>query len=410
MMKRFMHNSPSSLMLSLCLSVAVALPAGLVRAQDLAAAAATAARERGAGQTPLLMEQGQIPAAELQRWPVQLAPRQCVVVSAASRDARDLELSLKTPEGLSLTDSEVGPLARLRYCAGLEAEKALVRLRSDTAVAYALGVWPARVPGEPTKPAPTAAAPAPKSLGQQLAALATARANSFEAMTPPREEDLGAGDPRERDVPLEAGRCYRFLAVADLPLTAVNLTLADAQGTPLLSARGGELTSVLGEDTPFCPEDAARYKLVVAAEGGSGRVLWQVFGESQVQTQGKWPIGGGGESLIAKRIRSIHERLGEKKQPAVAYQEGRLATAQSVEVGFDVQPGFCYVAVAAGMPSIRSLDLEIVDQRGNLVAQARDQGSQARARACSDIKARWTARVGVFKGYGEYGTQVFGGP
>ena len=90
--------------------------------------------------------------------------------------------------------------------------------------------------------------------------------------------------------------------------------------------------------------------------------------------------------------------------------EGKLATAQSAEASFEVQPGACYVAVVTGAPSVRSFDLELVDQRGNLVAQARDQGNRAHARVCADLKARWTARARAFKGYGDYGLQVFGGP
>lgn len=409
MLKRFMQKPTTSLLISMCLGALVSGAPGLAQADDLLTVAESAAKERGATGQPLVSQQGKLEAKVLQRWPVQLEPRQCVVVAGAASDGTDLELSVKTPEGLSLADSETGPTARLRYCAGLKAEKAQMGLRSDAAGTFAIGAWAVRTGGEPTvTPTPTPAK-VPKTLGQQLSTLAGEHAKGFEPMTPPREEDLGVGDSRERDLPLDAGRCYRVAAVADAPLTGVDLTLRDSQGKQVLAEKGGENTSILGEDAPFCPKIAARYKLMVSVEGGSGRVLWQVYGETQAETQSKWPVGGEGDSLVAKRIRTTHERLGEKKQPAVAYQEGRLETAQSVDVGFDVQPGFCYVAVAAGTPSIRSLDLEIVDQRGNLVAQSLDQGSLARARVCSDLKARWTTRVRVFKGYGEYGIQVFGG-
>jgi hypothetical protein len=66
--------------------------------------------------------------------------------------------------------------------------------------------------------------------------------------------------------------------------------------------------------------------------------------------------------------------------------------------------------MAAGTPSLRSLDLEIVDQRDNVIAEARDQGSFAMTRACASIPGQWRVRVRAFKGYGEYGLQVFGSP
>ncbi len=407
-----MANKTSSLVFTIAFCGCLFSGAAQAEAPDLASLAQTAAKTRGGGGTPIAIQEGKLAASEIQRLLLKLEPRQCVVAAAAGVDVTDLELSVKTPEGLSLGDGEPGAVARLRYCAGTQAEKAQIRVRSDKPTAYSLGVWAVQVGAVESAPAavPSPVAKAPATLPQQLALVAKDHANGMEAMTAPREEDLGSGDARERDVPLQAGRCYRFLAVAEAKLVAVDLTLKDAKGAELLTEHGGDTTSVLGEERSFCPANPARFRLAIAVQEGTGHVLWQVFGAPDPRAVSRWKVGGEGDSLVAKRMRASHERMGEAKPAVMPYQEGKLATAQGAQAMFDVQPGLCYVAVAAGTPSVRSLDLEIVDQRGNIVAQALDQGSLARARVCSGLKSRWTARLRVFKGYGEYALQVFGGP
>ncbi len=255
-----------------------------------------------------------------------------------------------------------------------------------------------------------AAKPAPAkvvaSLPQLLRLAAKDWAKGLEAMTPPREEELAAGDVRERDLPLDAEHCYRFLAVVEPRVTAVDLAMFDSAGKQVLAGHGTNGQIVLGADAPFCPTKPARFKLTISSDG-AGRVLWQAFGSPHGAA---FPIGGDGDGMAAKRIRYSQKAVGESKPAVIAYQEGKLTTAQRVEASFEVQPGACYVAVVTGAPSLRSLDLEIVDQRGNLVAHALDQGNLAHARVCADLKARWIVRARAFKGYGDYGLQVFGGP
>jgi len=407
MLNRVMAKQSPSFVLPLTVC-AVLLPAMLARAEDLQVRASATARERGAAGEPLSSVSGKLAAREVSRSLVKLKPAQCVVAVAIGADALDLDLSLKTAGGV-LSDSSTGPVASVRYCAAENAEKAQVQLRSEVAGDYALGVWTVgSAASEPpaTKDAPKAAKVV-VPLSQLLSDAVKDSAKGLAPMTPPREEDLATGDARERDLPLDAEHCYRFLAVAEAQLTAVDLALSDAAGKQVLAGHGTNGKVVLGADAPFCPTKAARFKLKVSVAGGAGRALWQVFGSPH--TAG-FPVGGEGDGMAAKRIRASYKSVGENKPAVIAYQDGKLTTAENVEATFEVQPGACYVAVVTGAPSVRSFDLELVDQRGNLVAQALDQGNVAHARVCADLKARWTARARAFRGYGEYGLQVFGGP
>ncbi len=413
MLNRTMANKTSTLVVVLAFSGLLSAFDSPAHAQELATVALDAAKARGGGGDALAEQEGKLEATHVARLGLKIASGQCVVAAAASHAATDLELSVRTPGGLSLSDGEPGPVAHLRYCAGKGAENAQVRVRSDKATSYTLGVWAVHSGTEGRQPsstrAPASAATPAVTLAQRLALAANIHAKGLAAMTVPHEEDLGSGDERARDLPLDGGRCYRVVAVAEPGLMGVDLALQDSSGASLL-AGGGKPVIVMGNDAAFCPADAASFKLVVSTSAGAGRVVWQVFGAPHPKSQGRWQPGGEGDSWVAKRLRASHQQLGEGKPAAMPFEAGKLTTAQAAQASFEVQPGSCYIAIAAGAPSLRSIDLAIIDQRGNVVAQALDQGSVARARVCADLRSRWTARVRVFKGYGDYALQVFGGP
>ena len=62
-----------------------------------------------------------------------------------------------------------------------------------------------------------------------------------------------------------------------------------------------------------------------------------------------------------------------------------------------------------GVPSVRALEVELYDQRGNLVARSSEAKNVSQVRACAEVRGAWRARVRVFKGYGAVGLQVFTG-
>jgi hypothetical protein len=175
----------------------------------------------------------------------------------------------------------------------------------------------------------------------------------------------------------------------------------------LLESPGSALGTALPSEGRFCPKHTQSYLLTIDVVSEPGAALWQLFGAPNEDLQSLFAIGGAGDSYVGKRVRKVTERDKAVDAAVMAFAHETLQTAEDMQQPFEAQGGVCYLALAAGEPSVRSLDLEIVDQRGNVVAQALDQGDMGQARACARVSGRYVVRARVFKGYGDVGLQVF---
>jgi len=399
------------------LVVSVCALTGLAHAapDPLAGRVEQLAQERGASSQQLAEKHGKIAKNGAASLSLKLAPKQCVVAAASGEDALpDLSLSLEIKDGPALSDETNGPSASLRYCAGGAEEKLNVRVRSEQATRFSLGVWSVAT-GQPAAPAASSPdAPAEQaatpvlSLGKRLQKLVASSAPGFDAMTPPREEDVSAQEARKREVVLATDQCYRLLAVSESPSTEIELTLADAKGAVQSSGRAKSDLRVPATAS-FCPTTGGAHTVTVRALAGTSRVSWQLLGETNPELGARFPVGGTGNELVATRMRDIHRNQGAKA-PVMAFESGQLGTAEVHTSSFDVVGGRCYLAVAEGVPSLRELSLELADHRGHTVARSQEQSSINMLRFCADLSGRWTVRAKAFKGYGAFGVQVFLAP
>jgi hypothetical protein len=374
--------------------------------------ARAAAVERGAAGPAVFTHAGKLRRGAADEADVELAPGLCVVASLAmSRGEAGLEL---VGDALALSDADYGELAHLRYCAGSDPERLKVRVTGDGRAHFALGVFAVEAPAPPpvveVTPAPS---PPPRpALDAQLATLAARALPGYAAMTAPREEDLDLGDPREREVVLEAGHCYRALAVGEPAVGAIVLTLG--------GSRAGRVAAELPAlAPPLADTPVARSDLVCAEQTGShpldvdivgsGVVMWQLYGATDPESTWRWEAGGDGVGVTAHLVRREHDQHAPGQAGVTPLMKRELRTAERIDASFEVAAGQCYVAVGAGVPSLRSLELELYDQRGSPIEHVATQGGPAVARACAVVNGRWRVRLRAFKGYGEAGLQVFSG-
>ena len=370
---------------------------------------------RGASPERLAEKHGKLAKNGFDSLSLKLAAKQCVVVAASVDDAvPDVALSLEVKGGPTLSDEASGSGAALRYCAGAVEEKATARVRSEKATRFSLGVW--GVTQAAAAAAPAAAAPAPGapseanppepvSLAKRLQAWSAKRAVGLAAMTPVREEDVSSQEARKREVVLAGDQCYRVVAVGDPPATEIEVSISDAKGAPVASVKG-KLEVALPEAKTLCPKASGTYSVAVRPIGGASRVAWQLMGGANPELEARFPVGGKGNQLVATRMRDVH-RNQAAKAPVMAFETGELGTAEVHTSTFDVVGGQCYLAVAAGVPSLRALDLEVVDQRGHTVAKSQEQNSISLLKVCAELSGRWTLHAKAFKGYGSFGVQVF---
>jgi hypothetical protein len=373
--------------------LAAALLTSSVQADDaLSDIVQRAATEQGAGDKGLLAVEGTL-KAKAQRKRVTVPADTCVVVTLAVAEG-EAALEVRPPETDPLLDRETGSVARVRYCTGPAEEK--VKLLAEGRGAFALGVFPTRrAEAVPVAKAVDKAVPVLETtLPQRFARFVARDARGLVAMAPTREEDLGAGDPRQREVVLEAGRCYRVLAVAEREAGMARIGF-DAMPT----AEGPELSTAV-----MCAGKTAPRRLDIAVTG-SGRLIWQLFAE---QTRADaYAVGGEGDDFVARSLRSEHARA-DDQGPESTLVRGVMETAGQLETPFEGAPGRCYAALAVGAPSVRALEIEISDARGNVVARSSD-GNVSRAKACVEQAGSFKARVRVSKGSGAVGLQVFAG-
>jgi hypothetical protein len=384
-----------------------AAPASPVRADGaLVGKVEAAAKERGGEGEPLAKRSGKLRKDHPLRTSLSL-PKGTCLVAALGVSAGEASLGLRTLVA-DLVDADVGDLARIRYCAADADEK--VELSAESTERSAFAIVALRVgQEEPPKPVQAAPEPAPGPPVESLSARLAKLTQGYEPMAPPREEDLSEGDPRKRELVLEAGRCYRVFAAAELAAGQVELLLRNVRGSGLRALGKVPLGPGSTARTGLvCPEQTENHVLEIRLRNGTGLVLWQLVGTDNPEISKRWHVGGTGDALVQRRMRAERKLLDADKLPAMAFVQGELKTAEQAEAKFSAVAGRCYAAMAVGVPSLRSLELELSDQRGGVVAQVQGN-STARAQACASVAGEWTVRVRAFKGYGSYGLQVFGG-
>jgi hypothetical protein len=120
-------------------------------------------------------------------------------------------------------------------------------------------------------------------------------------------------------------------------------------------------------------------------------------------------VGGTGTDFIANRIRELHRVGGEGRPPVTGVVRGSLETAGTRHIEVPVRGQHCYVAVAAGVPSVRILDLRVLDPYGNERDTDETEDALPTVRFCPSVGgASWKIEVRMYEGYGNYGVQVFG--
>jgi hypothetical protein len=143
---------------------------------------------------------------------------------------------------------------------------------------------------------------------------------------------------------------------------------------------------------------------------GTGAVQIAPTQGSEAPPANELAVGGAGNDFIATRIRDRHREVGEALQPVTPVQSGSLQTSETARLEIPVEGGHCYVAIAAGVPSVRILDLRALDAYGNEVDADETEDAFPSVRFCAAVGGTtWAVEVRMYDGYGRYGLQIFGG-
>jgi hypothetical protein len=266
---------------------------------------------------------------------------------------------------------------------------------------YALGIYA----GENTEATTRTADP----LETLLHAAAQTLARGATLLSDPFIDELTVTASRQYDIQIQAGRCYAFVAVSDTG----NLDLELFSGNAVLG-RDDDLDNAPG--LIHCAQEATTVRARLTLLSASGRYAFGVFDAPGV-TQGVRPqptitgqaVGGTQTDYVATRIRAAHAQRAAALLPVSDVQRGDLQQAATADFLLTLPAGRCYTIIAAGVPSVRDLDITLTSPYGQVLAtDATDDATPVLiTNPCPQWSGEYRIRVYMQLGYGAFGFQVF---
>ena len=119
--------------------------------------------------------------------------------------------------------------------------------------------------------------------------------------------------------------------------------------------------------------------------------------------------GPGEADFIANRFRQLHAQYGEGRAAVTQIVRGNLATSGDQVFNAKLTAGHCYTIVAAGAPSVKDLDIVLLDQsRSELQKDTTHDGFAVMDTSpCPRFTGTYVVKIRVSKGAGQFGAQVF---
>lgn len=386
-------------------------------AAQLLSAVSVGAQQLGPGAEQVgTVRTGTLRQGQSRTFPMPLGAGRCyAVVSASSSSLRNIDATIEQGRTVLARDTSTDTNAVARHCASTAQARALARVRAFRGAgqfAVAIYALPSGAGAQVSAPDAAATTPGGTAL-ERLAARAAVHAASAQAVTAPMREQAAAGQRVTRPVTLAPGRCYRILAASEDGVQDLDLSVLAPTGAELARDSTDDGVPTIGVLQPFCPAQAGTYQLLATVERGGGSFAMQVFGSGGAAAVGparpvsRFRVGGAGSDFTATRLRARHQAVAPDAVPLTDFVSGNLRTNEAREIAFDVEAGRCYLVLGAGVPSMRELNVQVLDSFGNEMATDATTDAFPSARACPQVSGRWRATVRAFAGYGQFGAQVF---
>ncbi len=129
------------------------------------------------------------------------------------------------------------------------------------------------------------------------------------------------------------------------------------------------------------------------------------------------PVEGGAAppDFVAQQMSARYQQFAPDMVPTSPLHHGYLQQGQEEQFETVLEAGRCYRLIGVGGPSMSDLDLFIVDENGNAIAQdTATDNFPVLGLGDAPICPRWTGpffiRALAYSGAGEYGLQIFRTP
>jgi hypothetical protein len=226
-------------------------------------------------------------------------------------------------------------------------------------------------------------------------------------MTPVGEPITGYLNPRSSttlEVQLDRARCYKFVAVGAASGTELSLAVK-AHGKEVASKRTANDDLVAN----WCSPGRVKAKIKLTLFSGGGHFAVGVYGENVGTAKQAPAVGGAGVDFVSNRVRQLYGQYGKKRLPKSDVLKGNLTTAKEQTIKIRLEADHCYTVIAAGSPSVRNLDLVLVDPDGRELLRdtTRTSFPVLHTDPCIRATGDYALKVKMFSGYGQFGLQLF---
>jgi len=233
--------------------------------------------------------------------------------------------------------------------------------------------------------------------------VAAQAAAGMERLGDPFVGTLGHRNAATFDVTLPEARCYKFLGAGGAGVQDLTLTIS-ADGREVAADR----ISGVRPAAQWCAPDRTVATIKVAMYGGSGSFAIGVYAAKRAAASPE-KVGGAESDFIANRIRQLHAQLGKGRAAVTPVVRGNLATSGEQVFNAKLTAGHCYTVIGAGSPSVKNLDVFLLDQsRTELQKDGTHDGFAVMDTSpCPRFTGTYIVKVRATKGAGQFGAQVF---
>ena len=227
---------------------------------------------------------------------------------------------------------------------------------------------------------------------------------SMEQVGEPHVNSLGYRNGESVQVLLDLPRCYKFVAVGGTGVTDLSMQiLADGKEV------AGDRISGKKPLAQWCAPKRMRVEVKVTMYGGTGPYALGVYGAKASALAAPEKVGGKESDFIANRIRQLHAQYGKGRAALSPVHRGNLSTNSEQVFKVRLSAGKCYTIIAAGSPSAKDVEITLLDGSGSELQKdkTRNNFPVLDTSPCPSFTGKYTVRVKMLKGFGQFGAQVF---
>jgi len=215
---------------------------------------------------------------------------------------------------------------------------------------------------------------------------------------------LGHRNAANIPVVLDSARCFKFIAAGGSGVQDLSMSVLVDKKIVASDKISGNSPIV-----QWCSPQRVHANVKLTMYGGFGAYAMQVFGENKPTLTAPEKVGGDQSDFIANRIRQLHAQYGKGRATISKAFRGNLSANNEKIFKVKLTAGHCYTIIGAGNPSVKNLDIVLLDHNNRELQKDKTRNSYPvlDTNPCPSFSGIFTLRAKMINGFGQFGVQVF---